>query len=915
MPDQERPDIERLRLQARMPRFVRVGAATLLVLAVMGLIIAFFVTERPSEFRMKNFPATLSKDVVAVVEGYERRESDGSRTRYYVKADRATTFSDNHQELENVYLEVYDDEGVTFDRMTSKKAVYIPEGTRDFKVFFAGDVDILTRDGLKVKTDQLSYDKVSETAEAEELVEFEREEVRGSSVGARVKMKEQKLELLSKVSMSGYARSQGDLTKNKIESFKAGGGWAEIDQVGGTIKFERDVRISIDPMAENPSSDSPASFKAQSAAAYLENREVSKIELVGNVEIEQSATAKSPRWTKTSSDRATAVIVDDLKSFELTGNARITTAEGKSAPTVINAGYAAYDREKDSFGLRQAVSIVTEETPQSATFKAEAADYSQRTGKVDMSGGVELKTFAETLTASTASAQLNEARKVTKATAKGDARLVQNSPERTSEIKAAELVTVFDQNQQLQTADARTDASFTMVPVNQDQFSVAKLAAPRNIRAVFAGEGRFQTVETEGRTTVYMAPPSSAADPADKELTADAVKVLFAPEGRSLARAEAIGRAEVVVRPRTSGDQDFVTTVTAPRFDCEFLPGDNNLRQCQSGGRTRTVRQPMKPITGRGDQVLESDRVTADFSAVNRNLDKLEAIGNARFSELDRSGSANNALFTASTGIVALRGGQPSVWDSKARARATEIDIHTNSDLVKLEGAVSATYFNQRRSGQFVTISSSAGPVYITSDSGEFLEDGQVGTFTGSARAWQGDNFIRADRIEVFGQKRLMVADGRASSMVFNVRPGSDASTAGMPAFGSAGRISYDSAKSVVTYEGDVELKQGTDVIRAQKVVAELNERNELVRASAQTGVGLFQPGRRASGDFAQYNVVQDSVVLRGDPATIIDEENGSTEGGEVTVFLRERRIAGDGRTKPGSSGRIRTVYKVKNKR
>ena len=104
-------------------------------------------------------------------------------------------------------------------------------------------------------------------------------------------------------------------------------------------------------------------------------------------------------------------------------------------------------------------------------------------------------------------------------------------------------------------------------------------------------------------------------------------------------------------------------------------------------------------------------------------------------------------------------------------------------------------------------------------------------------------------------------------------------------------------------------------MIRAQKVVAELNERNELVRASAQTGVGLFQPGRRASGDFAQYNVVQDSVVLRGDPATIIDEENGSTEGGEVTVFLRERRIAGDGRTKPGSSGRIRTVYKVKNKR
>jgi len=45
---------------------------------------------------------------VAQVNGYERLETDGDIPKYYIKADKATTFSDNHQEMENVYLQIYD---------------------------------------------------------------------------------------------------------------------------------------------------------------------------------------------------------------------------------------------------------------------------------------------------------------------------------------------------------------------------------------------------------------------------------------------------------------------------------------------------------------------------------------------------------------------------------------------------------------------------------------------------------------------------------------------------------------------------------------------------------------------------------------------------------------------------------------
>jgi len=66
-------------------------------------------------------------------------------------------------------------------------------------------------------------------------------------------------------------------------------------------------------------------------------------------------------------------------------------------------------------------------------------------------------------------------------------------------------------------------------------------------------------------------------------------------------------------------------------------------------------------------------------------------------------------------------------------------------------------------------------------------------------------------------------------------------------------------------------------------------------------------------GDYAQYNAAEETVLLRGNPARIDDSENGSSQGGEVMVYLRENRVVGEGKTKQNTAGRIRSVYKVKN--
>jgi lipopolysaccharide export system protein LptA len=91
-----------------------------------------------------------------------------------------------------------------------------------------------------------------------------------------------------------------------------------------------------------------------------------------------------------------------------------------------------------------------------------------------------------------------------------------------------------------------------------------------------------------------------------------------------------------------------------------------------------------------------------------------------------------------------------------------------------------------------------------------------------------------------------------------------------------------------------------------------LDEQNELSKTVAETNVVMTQPGRRATGSWAEYTAVNETAVLRGEPATVTDAENGTSQGSELTFNMRDNRVVGQGRTKHDAAARGRSVYKVK---
>ena len=113
-------------------------------------------------------------------------------------------------------------------------------------------------------------------------------------------------------------------------------------------------------------------------------------------------------------------------------------------------------------------------------------------------------------------------------------------------------------------------------------------------------------------------------------------------------------------------------------------------------------------------------------------------------------------------------------------------------------------------------------------------------------------------------------------------------------------------------YEGDVDIRQGTDRITAGVASVFLKSNNELSQTVAENNVVVTQPNRKATGDWAQYTADTEMVILRGNPARIEDAENGASQSAQISVNMRTKNVVSESKTTQTNSGRIRSVYKIK---
>lgn len=597
------------------------------------------------------------------------------------------------------------------------------------------------------------------------------------------------------------------------------------------------------------------------------------------------------------SGRSTGAVVEaKTKKLELKSQVEITVA-----PEVL----------KD----HQAKPVSSRSRP--VTIRSAHATFEQASMRLSFSGSVTAEQDRDVMSGDNLFATLNEQKRLQKVELRGNSYLRSMEDGRAADVNSVDMDFFLDQDQRLERALAMKDARAKSL----DSDAEMQLAAANLIEVTFQAQGErslLRQLRTEGRSVINLsAPKSKANDPraANKRLSADSVQLFWRVTGRDLEKAEAVGNAELFVDPVVKSSNSDRKTLTAPRFDCDFFEIGNLARTFIATGGAKAVIEPTQPSEKKGTRTLTSQTINAVFVKETQDVDRLDASGNAKFNENDRNGVASSISYTASDEVVRMRGGEPTVWDSRARTKAIELDSNLRDEVSYSRGKTATTYYSQEQTQGATPFSKVKSPVYVVSDRGEFHHQSGVAIYSGSARAWQDDNFVRADKLTIYINDKKMEAAGGVQSAVYNARRRIEGESSTVPVFASAESMFYSEANRLLHYENNVDIRTATD--RVTSGVADVylfRDTSEVEKTIAQRNVVLTQPNRKGVGDWMQYTTKDEVAVLKGNPARVEDSEKGSTEGGRLTVYLREGRVIADDVRGPQSPGRVRSTHKVTKK-
>ena len=880
-------NIKSYQLRANLPRIARYLALAAMGVAMIVVAAGFYRGGTRSDFKLKSEHTHLSTDVIAEINNYERLESDQGSKKYYIKADYAKTFSDNHQEMRNMYLEVYDKDGNT-SKLTADNALYVPEEEKNFTAYLKDNVNIETPQGLKVKTNNIVYTKKTETADADEAVEFERDTIKGTSLGATVRMADKQIDLLKDVEINSFETPE--LMKSGVRYAKINAASAMLDQIANRIDLNGGVNATITSKAKS-GGDQTTDVDASRAVAYL---------------------AKSPDLAR-SRDTTNPNNAPALKKLELWDNVHIVSTPAGQPATTIDSGYALFDKDAARYELKNGAHIVTNAQDTNTDIRASEALYEQEALKATLTGSAEITQGGDYLKGDAIYAELFPNNKIKHAIMRGNAFAKQTTPERMMSVAAPELNVSYNDAKVLSDANAIGESRVEIVPAQANtRYSNVVTTAVKGIGVVFKGEGLIDAMRTDGRTTINLSAPNNAPDAANKRVTADTVKTTFQQNGKDMARAEAVGNAELYIEPLTAGKNNFKTTINAPRFDCDFFPTGNNVKACQGGPKGKVTRERTVAEEGRGTQFLTADKLDAEFSEKTNDVERMDAIGNAKYNELDKNAIAKGMSFTQTDQTVRLRGGEPTAWDSRARGKAREIDMDTQNNKVSMRGGVSTTYYSRKQMRDAGPFASSDKPVFVTADAAEIDNDAETAVYTGNPRGWQENNYVRGDKLVIDQKAGTFSSIGNVQSALYNIKTHKNGHESTEPVYVAATSMLYQRDARLIQYRNSVDVRQGTDRLTSSSVDVFLDEHSELSKTVAEGNVVMTEPGRRGTGDWAQYTANDDVAIIRGDPATMNDSERGSSTAAQITFNMRDNRVVTEGKPKPSSNGRTRSVYKVK---
>lgn len=683
--------------------------------------------------------------------------------------------------------------------------------------------------------------------------------------------------------------------------------------------------------------------------AYDDGRhELEKVDLTANGETQKDGSVKKMRIT---SERGAYTPDQSLVTFD--GNVKVTSSEGlevtteqlkydqqtEVATTDVAVQFKQAELSGSSVGAQlQAKShflalsknahvVSTNPDPnkkggQPVEINGERASYAEADGVVRFEGSANVTQGAKSARSDSITGVVDvKTKKLLRIEMRGNSMLKSLERDKASEMQARDMDFLFDEMQHLKQASAGGAAR----AVSLEKDSPREIIAEQMVAIYTPGEKEslLQSVATQGRTTMKIEIAEGAANSkeiSERVIEADAVNAAFREDGKTMSRAEATGNAVLTITPKTITSKAERKKLRAAKFTADFFDKGNSIKTFLADGNAVAEFEPLDHKSKQTRKTITGKKLTANLAEQTQDVADLTVDGDAKFVEFakegskesDRNATAAKAVYTASNQTVAMRG-KPLLWDQSSRANADEIDVNIETNESFLRGKVRSTYYSREKTAGATPFKKDKAPVTIASDQAVVKHRESAARYTGNVRAWQDNDFIRADNMELDNGERVMTAWGNAQSAFYEFeREVEKGRKETVPVFTTSDKIVYSDTKRTAHYEGNVKVKQGTDQIDAAVADGVMDEEHKLVQLTASNNVVMTQPSRRASGDQVIYTASTDTAVLTGNPAVVEDREREAvTKSSKLTLHLRDARI--EAVDESSNKKRVKTTHRIRN--
>jgi lipopolysaccharide export system protein LptA len=360
--------------------------------------------------------------------------------------------------------------------------------------------------------------------------------------------------------------------------------------------------------------------------------------------------------------------------------------------------------------------------------------------------------------------------------------------------------------------------------------------------------------------------------PVSGKATAPPVKPPVADEGLIFLRGghQRLEAGEVTLLPY--GDQDWLHLIAVGKGGKLEILGDGGKQTTIEGGDMKFY--------------YNEEGLLRDFMLVGRARIQGEAAGRSRLVEAPKIDFNSNAGNVVATGDGENRARTISAG-REITANNMIINLRTND--FKITGGVKIVSLPQKDEVREAALFDSGQTMFMTAETSTYEAAKRLFSLANRARLWQGRDSLEADGVTIIEDTGDMTAVGAVRSVFFQRPKGKDVDER-IEITGD--RLARNAKTKQVIYTGTCTLTVSGIIMTAGRLTLvpdkEAGRYNRIY--GDQTRVVIIQGPKKAEGDMADYDLVEDVIVLTGSPA--LDEKGkGLIHCGKLTFHPADGKI------------------------